>query len=283
MKTRLNCPCGELIRGEDEDDLVERAFAHLREKHPDMADEYEREHIPLHGVLIRVRCGRLLGAHRATCALTRLPEHAAHTGPTGCGRAHESPPHTPHKPAPARPGVELLVEHVARVGVVGFDHQQARRSPCAAAPPRSSPRTGTRRPADGRRRRGARRRPPAARAARTSVTSCTPRPPGRSTAPAWWDGASRACRTGTNTTHPLPIGPVEPPAGCRKYQELSVSAVVVMAVGMALAFAFTNGVARCSQRDRDARRNAHGPPWPRHCARRTGQCDRTAHPRQGSR
>jgi predicted small metal-binding protein len=45
MKTRLSCPCGELIRGEDEDDLVEKAFAHLREKHPDMADEYEREHI----------------------------------------------------------------------------------------------------------------------------------------------------------------------------------------------------------------------------------------------
>ena len=45
MKTRLNCPCGELIRGEDEDDLVEKAFAHLREKHPEMADEYEREHI----------------------------------------------------------------------------------------------------------------------------------------------------------------------------------------------------------------------------------------------
>ena len=45
MKTRLSCPCGELIRGEDEDDLVEKAFAHLREKHPDMVDEYEREHI----------------------------------------------------------------------------------------------------------------------------------------------------------------------------------------------------------------------------------------------
>ncbi|MCU0272127.1 MAG: hypothetical protein MUE34_02740 [Acidimicrobiales bacterium] len=45
MKTRLACPCGELIQGTDEDDLVEKAFAHLREKHPDMADEYERHHI----------------------------------------------------------------------------------------------------------------------------------------------------------------------------------------------------------------------------------------------
>jgi hypothetical protein len=45
MKTTLPCPCGEVIRGEDEDDLVEKAFEHLRDKHPDMADEYEREHI----------------------------------------------------------------------------------------------------------------------------------------------------------------------------------------------------------------------------------------------
>jgi hypothetical protein len=45
MKTRLSCPCGEFIQGDDEDDLVDKAFAHLREKHPDMADEYEREHI----------------------------------------------------------------------------------------------------------------------------------------------------------------------------------------------------------------------------------------------
>lgn len=45
MKTRLACPCGVMIRGEDEDDLVARAFAHLRAQHPDLADEYEREHI----------------------------------------------------------------------------------------------------------------------------------------------------------------------------------------------------------------------------------------------
>lgn len=43
MKTRLHCPCGEYIQGENEDDLVEKAMAHLAEVHPDL--EYEREHI----------------------------------------------------------------------------------------------------------------------------------------------------------------------------------------------------------------------------------------------
>jgi predicted small metal-binding protein len=45
VKTRLQCPCGEVIEGKDEDDLVEKAFAHLKEKHPELADVYEREHI----------------------------------------------------------------------------------------------------------------------------------------------------------------------------------------------------------------------------------------------
>lgn len=43
MKTRLNCPCGESIRGTDEDDLVEKTQAHLAEKHPDMS--YGRDEI----------------------------------------------------------------------------------------------------------------------------------------------------------------------------------------------------------------------------------------------
>ena len=41
----LRCPCGETLKGDTEDDIVEVSFAHLREKHPDMAGEYEREHI----------------------------------------------------------------------------------------------------------------------------------------------------------------------------------------------------------------------------------------------
>lgn len=42
-KTRLNCPCGTVIRGADEDDLVARATAHLAAQHPGM--EYSRDEI----------------------------------------------------------------------------------------------------------------------------------------------------------------------------------------------------------------------------------------------
>jgi hypothetical protein len=41
----LRCPCGEVLTGDTEDAIVEVGFAHLRERHPDMADHYEREHI----------------------------------------------------------------------------------------------------------------------------------------------------------------------------------------------------------------------------------------------
>ena len=42
----LVCPCGTTARpAPTEDEIVEVSFAHLREAHPDMADEYEREHI----------------------------------------------------------------------------------------------------------------------------------------------------------------------------------------------------------------------------------------------
>jgi hypothetical protein len=43
MKTHLNCPCGESIKGENEDDLVEKAQAHLSESHP--GREYDRDAI----------------------------------------------------------------------------------------------------------------------------------------------------------------------------------------------------------------------------------------------
>lgn len=43
MKTRLNCPCGEQIRGSDEDDLVERTLAHLAQQHP--THDYTRDEI----------------------------------------------------------------------------------------------------------------------------------------------------------------------------------------------------------------------------------------------
>ena len=41
----LQCPCGTSLEGSSEDEIVELSFAHLNEKHPDMADTYEREHI----------------------------------------------------------------------------------------------------------------------------------------------------------------------------------------------------------------------------------------------
>jgi hypothetical protein len=41
----LNCPCGETLTGDTEDELVEDTFAHLRAQHPDRADGYQREHI----------------------------------------------------------------------------------------------------------------------------------------------------------------------------------------------------------------------------------------------
>ena len=34
MKTHLNCPCGEVIVGVDEDQLVRNAQEHLAEVHP---------------------------------------------------------------------------------------------------------------------------------------------------------------------------------------------------------------------------------------------------------
>ena len=43
MKTMLNCPCGEFVQGDDEDDLVEKTQAHLAADHPGM--EYGRDEI----------------------------------------------------------------------------------------------------------------------------------------------------------------------------------------------------------------------------------------------
>ncbi len=41
----LRLPVRGHLQGDSEDEIVEVSFAHLREKHPDMADDYEREHI----------------------------------------------------------------------------------------------------------------------------------------------------------------------------------------------------------------------------------------------
>jgi len=34
MKAALKCPCGELIRGKDEEELLKNVREHLAEKHP---------------------------------------------------------------------------------------------------------------------------------------------------------------------------------------------------------------------------------------------------------
>ena len=43
MKTRLTCPCGEVVRAENEDQLVELTQQHLAEVHPGMT--YGRDEI----------------------------------------------------------------------------------------------------------------------------------------------------------------------------------------------------------------------------------------------
>lgn len=41
----LSCPCGETLTGESENEIVQATLAHLRERHPEMADRYDREQI----------------------------------------------------------------------------------------------------------------------------------------------------------------------------------------------------------------------------------------------
>jgi len=41
----LQCPCGSTLEAASEDGIVDIAFAHLREMHPEMVESYQREHI----------------------------------------------------------------------------------------------------------------------------------------------------------------------------------------------------------------------------------------------
>ena len=36
MSKVINCPCGEAFRGEDDDEVIAKAQAHVDEDHPDM-------------------------------------------------------------------------------------------------------------------------------------------------------------------------------------------------------------------------------------------------------
>jgi predicted small metal-binding protein len=45
MAMQINCPCGETVRGESDDELVTNAEAHIQDKHPDMIGTMSREQI----------------------------------------------------------------------------------------------------------------------------------------------------------------------------------------------------------------------------------------------
>ena len=45
MARQITCECGEIIRGETEDELVELTRAHLRSDHPQLADTVTRDDI----------------------------------------------------------------------------------------------------------------------------------------------------------------------------------------------------------------------------------------------
>jgi predicted small metal-binding protein len=45
MSKEVNCPCGETVRGEDDDELVSNVEAHVRDKHPDMVGTMSRDQI----------------------------------------------------------------------------------------------------------------------------------------------------------------------------------------------------------------------------------------------
>lgn len=45
MALQVDCPCGEIVRGEDDDEFVANVEAHVLDKHPEMADSMTRERI----------------------------------------------------------------------------------------------------------------------------------------------------------------------------------------------------------------------------------------------
>jgi predicted small metal-binding protein len=45
MARQINCPCGETVHGENDDELVANAEAHMREKHPEMVGTMSRDQI----------------------------------------------------------------------------------------------------------------------------------------------------------------------------------------------------------------------------------------------
>jgi predicted small metal-binding protein len=45
MAQKVDCPCGETIRGESDDELVSNVEQHVQDQHPDMVGTMSREQI----------------------------------------------------------------------------------------------------------------------------------------------------------------------------------------------------------------------------------------------
>jgi hypothetical protein len=45
MTMKVDCPCGETVRGESDDQLVGNVEQHIQDKHPDMVGTMSREQI----------------------------------------------------------------------------------------------------------------------------------------------------------------------------------------------------------------------------------------------
>ena len=45
MAKEINCPCGETVRGESDDELVTNVEAHVQSDHPDMVGSMTRDKI----------------------------------------------------------------------------------------------------------------------------------------------------------------------------------------------------------------------------------------------
>jgi predicted small metal-binding protein len=45
MAKVVNCPCGESMRGENDDELVTNVEAHVQQAHPEMVGQMSREQV----------------------------------------------------------------------------------------------------------------------------------------------------------------------------------------------------------------------------------------------
>ena len=45
MAKKIDCPCGQTVRGDSDDELVANAEEHMRDRHPEMVGTMSREQI----------------------------------------------------------------------------------------------------------------------------------------------------------------------------------------------------------------------------------------------